>query len=156
NVDIALGIDGYRERRVEVGVGGGPAVAAAGAAPAATGEVVDDAVGRHHANAVLGRAGDVDVALAINRDSAAAAELERGLGGPTLVAEVADHAVAGKRADGAVGCHLADALVEVVDDVQVALGVGGDAGGLVEHGLDGGLAVAVEAAGAIAGNGVDG
>src|SRR5205807_6131653 len=54
---------------------------------------------------------------------------------------------AGDGRDRAAGVDLADALVVAVGDVDVALGVDGDAVGLVEHGRGGRAAVPVGAGG---------
>ena len=81
---------------------------------------------------------------------------DAGCGGGAAVAGVGLIAVAGEGADG-LGFRVddADAAIEAVDNVEIALGVEGQAVGFVELGLGGGSAVAGEALLAVAGDGGD-
>ena len=98
--------------------------------------------------------GDEQVARGVDGDAVGVVQLGGGRG--PVVAAVTGGAVAGDGDDVAGRLdHLADHVVVRVGDEQVARGVDGDAGGVVQLGGGRGPVVAAVTGGAVAGDGDD-
>jgi hypothetical protein len=121
---------------------GSPAVNLSGGAVA--GDGFDEARGADAADRVVAPVGYVDVTRGVDHDPVRVAEA--GLG--AVAVDVTGGSIPGEGGDDSVGSDLADALAAVLGDVEVALGIAGDAGGLHEPGAgagsvgEAGLAVA--------------
>ena len=104
----------------------------------------DHSGGGDFSNGVVAGIGDVEVALGINDQALRIAEA--GVVVVSIsVAGVFGHS--GQGADGAVGGDFADGVVVAFGDIDVACGVGGDAGGGVETGAASGAVGAAGCAG---------
>ena len=108
---VARGVDGHAGRVMKLGGRGGPAVSGVATRVAGAGEGMDDPVGRHLADDLVGRVGDEDVAGGVDRHVGRVSQL--GGGGRAVVAAVAEAAVAGDVVDDPVGRDLADPLAPV-------------------------------------------
>ena len=118
---------------------------------AAAGKNIDDAVCGHHADGIVARDGDIDLAGGIHRQPRR--QMEVGLGGEPGVAPEArgvDLAVTGERGDDALGVHFADAIVQRIGDVDIARGIERDSLRRVQLRVDRGTAVARETGARIA------
>ena len=137
--EIAVGVGRDSNGIVEDGLGGEPAIAGIGIAVAA-GDGPDLAAQINHANAVVIRVGDVEVAGRIHRNRAGVIQLCQT--GATAVAREARGAIARNRGDNAAGRDHAHALIASVRDIQVPLRVRGKAARQGEGGFQCGSAVA--------------
>src|ERR1019366_9345319 len=140
DVQVAGGIHGDARGIVQLGAGGRAVVAAEACRPT-SGHGRDHAV-RNLADAMVVLVGDVQVAGGINGDARGIVQL--GAGGRAVVADVAGRPIAGNGSDHPIR-DLADAVITIVGNVQVAGWVHGDAGGSVQLGADGRAVVAAEA-----------
>ena len=126
-------------------------ITVAGVPFAAAGHRGDDAAAVHLAHALAPFFGDEEIALGVEGD--AGGQIERGAGGRSALAGIAVQAVSGHGGDSAPGIHAADAAVAGIGDVEVAVRVEGEPGGLVHGGLGSGAAVAGKAGRLIEGAG---
>ena len=139
DIEVAGGVEREVARRHELGVGGRAAIAERTFA-ARAGEGRDRAVRRYFAHAVVAEVRDVEVAGGVEREAVGLIE-PRAQGRPAIAAQAGPPG-AGDGGDPAVPGHLADAVVFGIGDVDVALGVDGDALGEAQLRVDGGAAIA--------------
>ena len=154
DVQVARGIYRHTARTRQAGAGGRAAVA--GKAMCATARHGgDDAFGGlHAADAAVARIGDEQVARGVHRHTLG--EAQAGGGGGAAVAGEAPGAGARHGGDDPTGpVHPADAVVELIGDVQVARGVHRHIGGDAQAGAGGRATVPGEARGAGARHGGD-
>src|SRR5581483_9184736 len=159
DIDVATSGGGEARRGHQRGVRRRAAIAGVGG-DAGAGEGRDDAVGgAHRTHDVVVLVGDVEVARGIERDGDG--EVEGGLRRGAVVAAVAGAAVPGDgRDDAGRGIDAANAVVELIGDVEAAGAIDGEAEQSGERGLGGGAAIAdgvglLRAGGAAAGEGRD-
>jgi len=150
DVNVAAGIHGDASGRVELGAGGGGSIAAVALFAIARNRM--DGSGRDIANALIACVGDVNVAAGV--DGHGGGIVEHGAGGGGSIAAIACGPVACNCVDDAVA-DFANAVVVRIRDVNVAVGIDGDAGGRVEHGTGGGGSIAAIALFAVARDGGD-
>src|SRR5208282_1918354 len=90
----------------------------------------DDPAGVHLADAPIAKVHDIEVARAVHRHAIGLEEFRAG--GWTVVPAIAPGSVARHRGNDAAGVHLADALVIIIHDIEVARAVHRHAIGTVE------------------------
>src|SRR5262249_14270187 len=130
DVDVAGGVQRHPVGVADVGRRGLPAVAVV-ADGAGAGDGGDDAVGFDCANAVVVPVGDEYLVLGVDGQGGGIVQL--GGGGGAAVAAEAGSAGAGDGDDDAVGLDLADTLVVLVGEEDVAVAVEGHAPRLAQH-----------------------
>src|SRR5262249_48291342 len=152
DVDVAGRVHYHAVGVVEVGRRGEFAVAVV-ADRAGAGDGDDDAVGQNLADAVGARVGDEDVAEGVGGEGGRLVCHRRGA--RAVVAAVARGPSAGDGDNDSVGLDLADAVVALVGEVDVAAAIDGHAPRRVDLGRGGGAVVAAVARGPGAGDGDD-
>ena len=153
DIENANGVYGKSTRQEKFGLDRRSAIATESVS-ASSGHCVDDAGAAHDAaDAVVTRIGDVKVAEGIYRDARGIAETS--VDGQAAISvkawtAAACHRVYHTRAQR----HAADAVVEGVHEVEVAIGVHRNSGRIGQTGVDGAASVSTEAAASVAGDGL--
>lgn len=153
DIEVAAVVHGHARRSIQLGAGGGAAVATI-AARTIAGDGADGAAAIYLANAVVKAVSNVEVAAAVHGHAYRVSKL--GVGGGAAVAALAARTIAGDGVDGAAAIHLANAVVIAVGDVEVAAVVHGHAPRDIKLGVRGGAAVPTSAARTVASDGEDG
>ena len=151
DVDVAGRVERDAPGQVQLRIGR-RAVVAGVALHAVAGDGGDEAAGDNDlADGLIPSIGDVDVAGCVDED--ASGTIQQGVGCRTAVAGVAPRAVAGDGIDDVVGDgNLADGLIVVIGDVDIARSVDRHAGWKIQLGADGCAAVAGVACRTISGH----
>ena len=152
--EIAIGIDADSHRIIKIAIRGGHAIAVKACA-SVTGNRDDGAGGLEHlTDAMVVPVSDEEIAIMI--DGHTRWVIEVGIGGGDPITVVACASVTGDGDDDS-GClqDLADPLVGVVNEEEVAFGINGYTIRIVKVGIHGRDIVAVETCGSCTGHGFD-
>jgi len=152
DIQVTGSVHSHATGSFQLGAYGWPAVAGA-AWGAGSGNGSDDAVAGDSADAMLERIRNVEVAGAV--DGHALGRTQSRLHGGAAVPGGDRTTIPGNSGDDAVGGNHPDAIVEFVGDVEVAVGVRGHTGRLMQLRARGWAAIAGKAWGAVSSDWVD-